>query len=359
MARVDLSNPTKRDALKQRTSYYAHPLGSKRYVLMRVGKTGRTWGARVPGRPDKGLGPVEAMTFDQVADLVRQMDNAPADETPDDLVTVGTALDAYEASSALTKGKRPMATIRSHLKLMGDLRDQKITDIRLATLNRWRDGLVGPDRGIATTNKIVGTLKAALNAHGIDGDWQKLRKLKEPEKGIEDRAAILTPDQVRSILKHLHNSDPDMWAFVRALWLTGARPGEIRSAPNGALVGNALTLSGKTGTRIITLTPGVTAFFAEQAARGGKYLFEFEGKPITSDMYLDRWNALPDDLVPAGVTAYALRHGHITAALYENVPIFAVAKQCGTSPEMIQATYGHVIASMQSQAFGALEQVLL
>lgn len=38
--KVDLSNPAKRDVLPVRSSYYAHPLGSKRYVLLRKGARG-------------------------------------------------------------------------------------------------------------------------------------------------------------------------------------------------------------------------------------------------------------------------------------------------------------------------------
>ncbi len=63
MVKIDLSNVAKRDTLPARSSYYAHALGSKRYVL-RVGATGSTWGARVPGKPDVTIGDVSALTFE-------------------------------------------------------------------------------------------------------------------------------------------------------------------------------------------------------------------------------------------------------------------------------------------------------
>lgn len=350
MARVDLSDPTKRDALKPRTSYYSHPLGSKRYVLMRVGKRGRTWGVRVPGRPDKGLGPVEAMSFDQVADLVRKMEVDEADK-PTALHTIGEALDSYVKRATLTKNKHGVATINSHINLMTDLRTKRIADVKLATFNEWRDDLVGPDRGIATVNKAVGTLKAALNAHGVEGDWVKLKKLKEP-KG--EPAAILTRKDVDAILLRLANTDPDFHDFVRALWLSGARPGEIMNARKDAIRGNTLTLDGKTGIRHITLTPGVAAFFNTRAARAATHLIEADGRPFTADMYAARWDKLELDATP-----YALRHGFITSAIYAGVPVFPLAKHCGTSVEMIERTYGHVLAEMQAEAFGALEAVLM
>ncbi len=350
MPRIDLSNPAKRDALKPRTSYYAHSLGSRRYVLMRVGKTGRSWGARVPGLPDKGLGPVDAMTFDQVADLVRKIE-VDADDKPTALHTIGEALDSYVKRASLTKNKRGVATINSHIKVMTDLRSKRIADVRLSTLNAWRDNLINSDRGIATVNKMVATLKAALKAHGIDGEWSKLTKLKEPSA---PEARILTRSEVDAILSRLSNSDPDFHDFVRALWLTGARPGEIMNARKGDLRGNSLTLTGKTGTRHITLTPGVAAFFTARAAQAGPYLFETDGRPFTPDMLKDRWDLLKLDAKP-----YALRHGYITTAIYAGVPVFPLAKHCGTSVPMIERTYGHVLADMQADAFGSLEGVLM
>ncbi|WP_170324984.1 tyrosine-type recombinase/integrase [Ruegeria arenilitoris] len=356
MAKIDLSNESKRNALPQRTSYYSHHLGSKCYVLLRVGKRGSTWGARVPGQGDVSLGPVDSLTFDQVAATVRKMASDGPEQVETAKATIGDALDAYERACEITKGTRPMATIRSHLKQMKGLRSHPISRTRLATLNKWRDELVEPGRGIVTVNKIRGTLVAALSAYGVDGEWQKLRKLKEPEKPVDEQAAMFEPEQVRSILSHL--GEGDFHDFVKGLWLTGARPGELRAAKRTALRGKVLTLSGKTGRRDIVLTPGVAAFLAARLEKAKTHLFEIDGKPISSDMYLRRWEDLPDDLT-GGATAYALRHGFITLALYRNVPIFAVASHCGTSPEMIQQTYGHVIAHLQAKAFGALEGDLL
>jgi integrase len=43
--------------------------------------------------------------------------------------------------------------------------------------------------------------------------------------------------------------------------------------------------------------------------------------------------------LPAETTCYCLRHGFISRALGRGVPVVAVAKHCGTSTEMITATY--------------------
>ncbi len=374
MAKIDLSNPKKRDALPVRTSYYSHALGSKRYVLLRKGARGSTWGARVPGQSDVAIGDASAMTFDQAASVVRGMaggikvlrdvvlDMAVADVDPDALRTIGEAVDAYVANAALTKGKASMTNIRSHVKAIIPLRPERVQGCSLAKLNTWKADLINEKRGPVGANKVIGTLKAALNADGIGGAWEKLKKHKEPTRGVADRAPVMTADQVKALLKKAAETDPELHDFIKALWLTGARPGEIVSATRAALTGNALTLSGKTGTRDIVLTPGVAKWFKERAKSCNSHLIEFDGKPLGGESHRYRWARLiiaMEDSVPAGVSLYVIRHSFITAALYANVPIFAVAGHTGTSPEMIQQTYGHILAQMQSKALGALETVLL
>lgn len=348
MPKIDLSNPARRNALPPRSSYYSHAIGSKRYVLLRVGKRGATWGARVAGRADKALGPVDSMDFDAVADLVRKL----AGETcTDAAMTIGAALDLYVASCEATKGDRPMTTIRSHVKQCRSLRDLTIATTSKARLVQWRNGLITPERGVATANKIVGTLKAALNLAGVDGEWSKLDKMKEPRRGVSDRAAVLSAEQVRSILSEIRC--PDFADFVRALWTTGARPDELMTARRDALSGDALTLTGKTGTRTINLRSDL---FQHRAAMGHTHLLTLNGKVWTTRTYLSRWHKL--QAVPDGVTPYALRHGFITAGLYAGVPVFAIAAHCGTSVEMIQRTYGHVLVELQGAALARMDAVL-
>ncbi|GAB5438447.1 hypothetical protein [Falsiruegeria mediterranea] len=55
-----------------------------------------------------------------------------------------------------------------------------------------------------------------------------------------------------------------------------------------------------------------------------------------------------------GATLYSLRHGFVTEALYANVPIVTVAKSCGTSVQMIEATYAHAMAERDVEVWSAL-----
>jgi hypothetical protein len=48
---------------------------------------------------------------------------------------------------------------------------------------------------------------------------------------------------------------------------------------------------------------------------------------------------------------YSLRHYYITEAIYDGKPTSAIAKQCGTSVEMIEKTYMHLIIQQQAELF--------
>jgi hypothetical protein len=256
-----------------------------------VGATGSTWGARVPGKPDVTIGNVSALTFEQAAAIVRESSDA-VDDTPESLRTIGEAVDSYVMLAAKTKGKASMGNIRAHQKMIAPMYGLTISGCNLPRLNRWKADLITDDRGPVGANKIIGTLKAALNADRIDGPWIKLRKYKEPKKTVADRAVVFTPDQIKLVLAKAAETDPDLHVLLMALWLTGARPGEIVSATRDAYQGSALTLTGKTGTRNITLTPKVAAFFADRAEACQTHLIEFDGRPLGSESHRYRWAAL-------------------------------------------------------------------
>lgn len=110
----------------------------------------------MPGRPDKALGAVEAMTFDQVAALVQELGEPGTDNQSDAVISIGSALDAYVARAEKTKGESSMVVIRSYVKQIAALRDLPIQGTKLRDLVKWRDGLLTDRRGPVGANKIVG-----------------------------------------------------------------------------------------------------------------------------------------------------------------------------------------------------------
>lgn len=60
--------------------------------------------------------------------------------------------------------------------------------------------------------------------------------------------------------------------------------------------------------------------------------------------------------LPAGATAYTLRHSTITDLVQSGLPLLTIAQISGTSVRMIEKTYGHL---RQEQAAEALELLSL
>ena len=135
---------------------------------------------------------------------------------------------------------------------------------------------------------------------------------------------------------------------MRALLLTAVRPGEIASCDVGDFdqAQGTLALSGKTGSRVVTLSTAAVEFFKEQARN------KLPSAPLLSDAYGNRWNkdswkkrfrntvraaGLPDSVV-----MYTLRHVGISELIAGGVDVFLVAKLAGTSTAMIDKHYGHL-----------------
>lgn len=60
----------------------------------------------------------------------------------------------------------------------------------------------------------------------------------------------------------------------------------------------------------------------------------------------------------ADYSLYSLRHTSITLLLAGGEDVKAIAERCGTSPEMIWKTYGHVLPSMRESALDKLTEIL-
>ena len=59
-------------------------------------------------------------------------------------------------------------------------------------------------------------------------------------------------------------------------------------------------------------------------------------------------------LLPANVTAYTLRHSVITDLVATGLPLLTVAQISGTSAEMIERHYGHLVRSAVVEALATL-----
>lgn len=199
-----------------------------------------------------------------------------------------------------------------------------------------------------SANRNLAPLKAALNLAlrdrlvATDAGWKTVSRFpnagrrREQYLSVEDRAALI------------EHCDADLATLVTALMLTAVRPGEIATANVGDFnrTQGTLALTGKTGTRTVTLSTTAREFLAAEAK--GK----LPDAPLLSDGFGNSWNkdswkkrfklAAKAAALPANVVLYTLRHVAISEMIAGGVDTFLVAKLAGTSTAMIDKHYGHL-----------------
>ncbi|MDH4557815.1 site-specific integrase [Pseudomonas sp. BN417] len=231
----------------------------------------------------------------------------------------------------------------------------KLSALRTAHITDWRNAQIDVDdddpdverRAKDSANRNLATLKAALNlAYRLGlasstAQWDRV----EAFKGVGQRRDVaLTLADRRKLLAA---ADHELKPFLRAMLLTGCRPGELAGATVGDLdPAGLLTVVGKTGRRTIPISPDAL-----------KVLKECAGDRLTDEPLLMRsgiawtrfeWRdafqvARAAAGLPDTVVMYSLRHVSISEMLVSGIDPMTVAKIAGTSVEMISRHYGHLI----------------
>ena len=218
-------------------------------------------------------------------------------------------------------------------------------------------------RSPSTVNRDMAPFRAALNrvlAHGTpntEAAWQEgLAPFKNADKR---RSLYLDKDQRRTLLSHL---DAEATPFFHALCLLPLRPGAM-----------AALKAGDFDKRTSELT------IAKDKAYGGRrFLVTVEAARLLTSQAKDKlpgatmftrangsaWdrNSWGDTIeaaaraggLPAGTTAYTLRHTTITDLVSGGLPLLTIAQISGTSAEMIERHYGHLARDAAVKALEAL-----
>ena len=146
--------------------------------------------------------------------------------------------------------------------------------------------------------------------------------------------------------------------LVEGAVLTGARPGELVALKRSAFDSRTrvITFTGKTGSRTIPLSPAAVELF-KRAAKGktpnAPLLPRPDGEPW------DRWftefkRAVTKAKLPSAVVLYTLRHSWITEALTSGMSTLDVARLTGTSLQMIEKNYGHLVHDSARERLAAV-----
>ena len=241
----------------------------------------------------------------------------------------------------------------------------EVRKLRPVTVKQWRQLL---DLSDASVNRMTTALRAALNL-AVDNDkaskavvsriW---RKVKQYRKADGRRKLTLDKKQRQAILNECSGAIRNL---VEAAIHTGCRPGELRALKRSDFDGRTGTLrveESKTDSRSVPLSPAATAFF-KRMSKG-----KLPTAPLLSrddgSAWIDRWSyaqglraAATRAKLPPGVVLYTFRHSWITDALLGGMPTLEVAKLTGTSLQMIEDNYGHLVQGAVRERLAKLDML--
>ena len=346
-----------RKALKpRREPYWGAPLAEGRYVGFRkIDEQTGTWIGRLrddDGRQNyRALGQVTSkFEYAQAKDAAEAWFTAFDVGVSADAPTVADVCREYvaelEAESRIKAARHSRKRFERHV-YNAPLAKVRMDRLRSSHIKTWRQGM---GTGKATQNRDMTALRAALNLAvqnrrvnaAVAIEWGAVKQ----HRGADRRRDIyLDLKQRRALIGKCKGALRDL---VEAAAVTGARPGELVSMPRSAFdarTGTA-TFSGKTGTRTVPIATAAVELF-KRLAKGklpnAPLLPRDDGKPF------DRWALAVKDAVkaaklPHAVVLYTLRHSWITEALRSGMSTLDVARLTGTSLQMIESNYGHLVA---------------
>ena len=261
--------------------------------------------------------------------------------------------------------------VLNHAKLAGtDL--AKLTPTQLAA---WRMALQelptrsGPRRGErrsdSSLNRDMTCFRAALNLAYADGavtsDFAWRSKLR-PVRNADHRRELYLDRAQR--LEFIKKADEDLAAFLHGLALLPLRPGALAALKTGDYDRRLRVLKigkDKHGKDRKIKLPDVTAKLFDQASKNklpsAPLLSRVDGRAWNKDAW--KWPvkaAAEAASLPAGTTAYTLRHSVISDLVHDGLDLLTVAQISGTSVAMIERHYGHLRSDV---AAGALARLAL
>jgi integrase len=293
--------------------------------------------------------------------------------------TVSDACSRYVRHLKTTKTERAAkdaeARFKNYVLTNAKLRATELTKLTPSQLEAWRKALKelptrsggnrGARRSDSTLNRDMTCFRAALNLAYLDGlvtsdyAWRsKLRPIKNADQRRElylDRAQRVT---------FIEKAPADLAVFLRCLCQLPLRPGALANLKAGEFDRRLKVLKigqDKSGKDRRIKLPDVTAKHFEAAAEGkaptAPLLSRADGKAWNKDAWKWPVRATVEAAnLPAGTTAYTVRHSVISDLVHDGLDLLTVAQISGTSVSMIERHYGHLRSAV---AEGALARLAL
>lgn len=381
----DLSKVGERERLKAQREPHWQRLRTGCFLGFRPSKRGGagTWIARVYDEDSgkyrvKSLGDFGALAGNARFALAKKEAEALAElveaggEIRAKIETVTDACRAYAAS-------RPEAEARFVRYVYGDpLAKVKLDKLRRRHVKEWRGRLEAQPslvsrskegelrvrvRAPSTVNRDMAVLRAALakvmspGAPNSEAAWQEA--LKSIPNANGRRTLYLDRSERRKLLE---NTDIEVAPFVQALCLLPLRPGALATLNVGDFDRRTAELTigkDKTGRpRRIQLPNEAAKLFTSQATNKlptAPLFMRANGQPWNKDSWKGPIRkAVMAAGLTGGATAYTLRHSTITDLVSAGLPLLTIAQISGTSAEMIERHYGHLVSDAALKALDGL-----
>ncbi len=338
----------------------------------------------------------DILTFDQAQVVVSewfQNKSAGIEDIKElDPLTVKEAIDEY-LDDYKTRSGKSLSPIEYNINahILPKLGDIAVKELTRKQINTWRNQIVNtparlrtregdeqkyrdiggdPDtlrKRRATSNKVIGTLKAALNFASQNHDeiesadaWMKVA----PFKGADaPRIRYLNDDEA---LRLVNACAPSFRNIMRAALLTGCRYGEL-----GRLTANSFNLKmanlhiseSKTGKeRYISLSDeGCLLFSQLVAGKSGDdlILIRADGDPWgRTHQRRPMLDACRNANISPAASFHILRHSYASRLATQGVPMAVIAAQLGNSTRICERHYAHLspgyVADTVRAAFGSM-----
>lgn len=379
---ADLTSVNKQDSLKYKPEPYWQKLAGGQYLGYRPAKKGKggTWHARLydsEGRKQlrRPLGAFEGLPsaerFAAASQEAREWFNHMAGGGNHEIVTVADACRVYAADHpeaaprfARYVYKDPVAGVKLHKLTEQQVRGwrRRLEQLPALVSRRKNSPEVTRPRAAATVNRDMVPFRAALNMALGTGDVRTARawsKALEPLESHGRRNLYLDREQRRSLVEQLSG---DARQFVVGLCSLPFRPGALADLSVGNFDVRRKELlvqfdKAKPGRKLLLPQDAVMLL---QSAGGGRPdnapLFErANGKAWGKDSWKKPIKAAARAAgLPAGTTAYTLRHSTITDLVQSGLNLLAVAQLSGTSVSMIEKHYGHLQREQAADALAGL-----
>lgn len=355
---------TDRSKLQPRREPYWARLLAGGYIGFRKPDSGEgTWISR--WRSEDGKQHYRALghfdEYDEAAKVAREWIAQNQQGASPKATTVEAACKAYEEALLLDQRRSTAKDVEGRFRRLVygtafgriPLDRLKTTDVRRWLADQIKQDDDGDEEDLRRTkdsaNRNLASLKAALNRAlsdrlvATDSGWKTVRAFERVS--ARRRNAFLSMAARHRLLE---KCDDDLRLLVKAMLLTGARPGELAmvNASDFDRKFGSLTLRGKTGERTVAVSTAAAEFLSELARS------RIGNAPLLITSIGGRWNkdswkkpfkeAVIAAELPPEVVLYALRHTAISEMIMGGMDSFLVAKVTGTSVQMIESNYGHL-----------------